>query len=150
MNDQFREAVESLHPKFERLIGGDPYTKGATLPKQGVYLFCENGLPLYVGRSNNIPQRYQNHTGLGSGTNQAALAALIARRETRRPVDYRKGAKQRMLADEKFMNAFRQAQHRVRVMKFQAVEEFDQTRQTLLEVYCAITLKTPYNDFGTH
>ncbi len=48
------------------------------------------------------------------------------------------------------MNAFNAAKKRVRAMEFRAVEESDQTKQALLEVYCAITLKTPHNDFGTH
>jgi len=29
-------------------------------------------------------------------------------------------------------------------------EEVDQTRQALLEIYCAVALATPYNDFATH
>ena len=29
-------------------------------------------------------------------------------------------------------------------------EETDQNRQALLEIYCAVVLGTPYNDFGTH
>ena len=29
-------------------------------------------------------------------------------------------------------------------------EEVDQTRQALLEIYCAVVPETPYNDFGTH
>jgi hypothetical protein len=78
------------------------------------------------------------------------LATLIARDETKRRVDYHKGARGRLLADSAFMDAFRSAKERVRAMEFRAVEEPDQTRQALLEVYCAITLKTPHNDFGTH
>jgi hypothetical protein len=35
-------------------------------------------------------------------------------------------------------------------MEFRAVEECDQTRQALLEIYCAAALSTRYNDFGTH
>jgi hypothetical protein len=150
MSPEFQEAVESLHPKFERLIESAPYARGGLLPKQGVYLFCENGKALYVGRSNNIPQRRRQHTLPSSQTNQAALATLIARDETKRPVDYHKGARGRLLADFAFMGAFGRAKERVRAMEFRAVEERDQTRQALLEVYCAITLKTPHNDFGTH
>jgi hypothetical protein len=48
------------------------------------------------------------------------------------------------------MDAFRRAKERVQRMEFRAVAESDQTRQALLEVYCAITLKTPHNDFNTH
>lgn len=150
MSPEFRRAVESLHSKFELLVGATAHARGNPIPKQGVYLFCENGKSLYVGRSNNIPQRYGQHTRPGSQTNQAALAALIARQETGRPVDYHKGARARLLADIKFMDAFREAKNRVRAMDFRAVEESDQTRQALLEVYCAITLGTPHNDFGTH
>jgi predicted GIY-YIG superfamily endonuclease len=84
MSPEFQEAVESLHPMFERLMDSAPYAKGATLPKQGVYLFCENGKALYVGRSNNIPRRRRQHTQRGSQTNQAALATLMARDETKR------------------------------------------------------------------
>jgi hypothetical protein len=29
-------------------------------------------------------------------------------------------------------------------------EEVDQTRQALLEIYCALVPETPYNDFETH
>jgi hypothetical protein len=150
MNPDFREAVDSLHPKFELLMSAAAYVSGAHLPKQGVYVFCENANALYVGRSNNIQQRRKQHTGDGSQPNQAVFATLIASKETKRIVDYRKGARERRLADDEFMDAFKRAKARVRAMDFRAVEECDQIRQALLEVYCAITLKTEYNDFGTH
>ncbi len=35
-------------------------------------------------------------------------------------------------------------------MDYRCVEETDQTRQALLEAYCAIALSTPYDDFDTH
>ena len=107
MNPEFREAVESLHSAFELLIGADPYTAGTALPEKGVYVFYENGKALYVGRSNNIPQRRRQHIGRSSQTTQAALATLIARKETGRKVDYRKGARERLLSDHEFMHAFR-------------------------------------------
>lgn len=150
MNPRFREAVESLHSAFERLIGCAPFVKGVTLPKQGVYLFREDGKAIYVGRSNNIRSRLRQHINPSSRTNQAALATLISRRELNLPVDYLPGARGRLLANSDFMARFRAAKDRVRAMEFRAVEECDQTRQALLEIYCAITLETPYNDFSTH
>ncbi|MGD0642552.1 MAG: hypothetical protein ABSC22_17555 [Roseiarcus sp.] len=150
MSPEFRQAVEALHIKFEHLIAAAPYAEGASLPKEGVYLFSENGAPFYVGRSNNIPQRRRQHTLRSSQTNQAALAMLIAREATKRAVDYHKGARVRLLADRTFMDVFEKAKERVRKMEFRAVAESDQTKQALLEIYCAITLKTPHNDFGTH
>jgi hypothetical protein len=35
-------------------------------------------------------------------------------------------------------------------MEYRYVEEANQNRQALLEIYCAVVLNTPYNDFGTH
>ena len=147
MSPEFRQAVEKLQSKFELLCGAPPYVAGGSLPKEGVYLFCENGEPLYVGRSDNIPQRRRQHTQSGSRPNQAAFASLLARAETKRPIDYRKGARERLLADDVFMGSFSDAKKRIAKMEFRAVAESDPFKQALLEIYCAITLKTPYNDF---
>ena len=35
-------------------------------------------------------------------------------------------------------------------MDLRYVEETDQVRQCLLEIYAAVVLDTPYNSFGTH
>jgi hypothetical protein len=35
-------------------------------------------------------------------------------------------------------------------MEYRYVEEADQNSQALLEIYCAVVLQTPYNDFNTH
>ncbi len=39
---------------------------------------------------------------------------------------------------------------RMRAMSIRAVEEVDSNRQALLEMYVAISLATPYNDFNNH
>jgi hypothetical protein len=150
MNRKFQQAADSLLPAFQRLIDAAPYAKGQKLPKQGVYLFCQKGEAVYVGRSNNIPQRRGHHTRPSAPTNQAALAVLIARKKLKLKVEYKKGARERLHKNQEFMNAFAEAKKLVRTMEFRAVEERDQTRQALLEIYCAITLDARYNDFGTH
>jgi hypothetical protein len=38
----------------------------------------------------------------------------------------------------------------MRDMDYRCVREDDPTKQALLEIYCAVVLGTPYNDFGTH
>lgn len=147
MSPEFRAIVEQLHEKCERLMAADPYGKGMTLPVKGVYLFRENGVDLYVGRSNNIPRRYDNHR---RGTvNQAAFAGLLAREELGIKRTYEPGAKVRA-SEPKFVEAFRKGKERVSAMEFRAVEENEQIRQALLEIYCAVTLGTRYNGFGTH
>jgi hypothetical protein len=52
--------------------------------------------------------------------------------------------------DVAFAAAFTDAKARVRAMHVQFVEETDSLRQALLEIYVAVVLGTPYNDFNTH
>ncbi len=88
MNKQFRQHIESLHPSFEVLISSEPFQFASlpkVLPKAGVYLFSEGEHHLYVGRTNNIRKRLQQHC-----------------------------------------------------------------RQALLEMYVAVALAAPYNDFDNH
>jgi hypothetical protein len=54
------------------------------------------------------------------------------------------------MLDPAFAAAFIDAKERIRAMGYRYVEETDQTRQALLEIYCAVVLNTPYNDFATH
>jgi len=54
-----------------------------------------------------------------------------------------------LMLDPAFAAAFSAAKQ-LRAMEFRYVEETDQNRQALLEIYCAVVLDTPYNDFGTH
>jgi len=55
-----------------------------------------------------------------------------------------------LAATSSFVEAFTAAKFRIQQMAYRHVEETEQTRQALLEPYCAIVLETPYNDFDTH
>ena len=54
------------------------------------------------------------------------------------------------MQDQKFAAAFVAAKLKMQEMDYRYVEEQDQVRQALPEIYCAVVLKTPFNDFGTH
>ena len=54
------------------------------------------------------------------------------------------------MLDPAFAAAFNAAKERIRAMEYRYVEEENQNKQALLEIYCAVVLETPYNDFGTH
>jgi hypothetical protein len=123
------------------------------MPQSGVYLFTETGRYLYVGRSNGLRNRYGRHCRPGATYRQAAFAFQLAREATgRTQAAYRAGAGSRagLMLDPAFAAAFTAAKERIRQMEYRYVEEADQNRQALLEIYCAVVLATPYNDFGTH
>ena len=151
MDSKFAALVEHLAPKLAQLLARPAVSNGAlprTMPRSGIYLFTENRRHLYVGRSNDLRSRFRNHCG---GTERAApFAFLLAREATGRTrASYRTGADSRagLMGDPVFAAAFSAAKERIRTMEFRYVEETDQNRQALLEIYCSVVLGTPYNDF---
>lgn len=155
MNENFSSVIESLHPSFQSLMAMTPVKFSGLprdVPSQGVYLFSENERHLYVGRSNSMRRRFGQHCRDGSQQNQAVLAFKIARQETGlvQPA-YVQGPNSRigLLSNEDFASAFSKAKHYLRQLDIRYVQETDQRRQALLEMYCAISLNCPYNDFGT-
>jgi uncharacterized protein (UPF0297 family) len=123
-----------------------------SIPKAGVYLFSEGGKHLYVGRSNRLRARIRRHCGDGIAWRGAAFAFRLARETTGKlKASYRTdGSRPHLMTDPAFVKAFRDAKQRIRNMKIRCVEEADPCRQALLEIYVALALKAPYNDFNTH
>ena len=156
MNPKFAVLVETLAPKLDRLLAMPPLAYGSLprdMPRSGVYLFTEAGRHLYVGRSNTLRGRYGRHCRPGATHRQAAFAFQLAREVTSHTqATYRAGPGSRtgLALDPVFFAAFTAAKERIRRMEYRYVEEADQNRQALLEIYCAVVLGTPYNDFGTH
>ena len=60
------------------------------------------------------------------------------------------GSRAALIGDSKFGPAFSRAKARLAEMDLRFVEETDPVRQALLEIYTAVALKTPYNDFDNH
>ena len=117
---------------------------------KGVYLISENGLPLYVGRSNKLGTRLRGHAQRSHYT--ATFAFLLARKETGKKPTYKpEGSRANLLKnDPHFSDVFDRARGRIKQMDVQIVEESDPTRQALLEIYTAFVTEAPYNSFDNH
>jgi hypothetical protein len=156
MDKKFAALVDTLAPKLDQLLMMPPFHSGAlprNMPVSGIYLFSENGQHLYVGRSNVLRKRYSRHCRPSAPPNAASFAFLLARRTTGKlTATYRvgEGSRDGLMLDPEFAAAFTAAKDRIRKMEYRYVEEVDQNCQALLEIYCAVVLGTPYNDFGTH
>ncbi len=128
----------------------------ATLPREvpqaGIYLFSDAGKNLYVGRTNTIRKRLQNHCRPSSGHNSATFAFRLAREITglSQATYTAKGSRQELEHDPKFSPIFIKQKERVRNMNVQFVSEPDPMRQALLEMYAAVSLDTPHNNFDNH
>lgn len=156
MHPRFAAVADSLHSSYERLIASAPMPAGHRWPREqvrGVYLFSEGDLPLYVGRTNHVQRRHGLHSRPSAQHNQAVFAFKLARHETgnlRPAYTSGEGSRKFLAADPAFSKVFTAAKARVRAMDFRWVEETDPVRQCLLEVYVAVVLETPYNDFDNH
>jgi predicted GIY-YIG superfamily endonuclease len=153
MHPRFAKASNSLDLSYRMLMKMKPVTIGTMpkdMPTQGVYLFSEGKKHLYVGRSNKLHKRPLRHCGTHR---MAAFAFRLAREATGfiKP-SYKSGGESRdgLMKNRRFVKEFDRAKERIRKMDLRFVEEGDQTRQVLLEIYCAVALKAPYNDFNTH
>ena len=155
MNEIFRSHVEAMEPSFKALLKMAP-VQGSGLPidvpLRGIYLFSEGEKHLYVGRSNRIRKRLQDHCRPSSGHNSATFAFRIAREVTGilEATYSTKGSRAELEKDPVFSEAFAEARARVRAMDIRYVEESEPMRQAILEMYVALSLETPYNDFDNH
>lgn len=155
MHAKFTSITDSLPEAVQKLCQCKPIETDSlkqTKELKGIYLFSEAGKNLYVGRTNNIQKRFRLHTNPSSQQNQATFAFRLAREFTGQlSASYRPGSGSRkgLIEDPNFLAAFNAAKARIRAMEFRFVEEPDPIRQTLLEVYCAMILDTPYNSFQT-
>jgi hypothetical protein len=155
MNPTFRSHIDTLPSGLDRLLAMKPETVSSLskqVPRRGIYLFSEGSRHLYVGRSNRLRQRVCNHGKPTATWRQAAFAFRLAREATgKTKASYRpEGSRQELMKDPVFLAAFQQAKARIAQMDVRYVEEADPIRQCLFEIYVAVTLGTPHNDFDNH
>lgn len=150
MNPVFEEFVKSLEKKYQELINSKSLMIDEIPKKPGIYLFSENNKPLYVGRTKNLRRRRKDHTN--PIFTQAPFAFRLAREKTGNiKATYKtKGSREDLMSKKSFQKAYKDSMQRIGRMKFQCIVETDPIMQTLLEVYVAVVLDTPYNDFDTH
>ena len=155
MNPKFRIVVSDLDQKFKRLLSMPPAkldTLPRAMPKQGVYLLSQGSRHLYVGRTNRLRHRLQEHGRSSADHFSATFAFLIARHKTgrTRAAYTKEGARAKLAASPGFGRAFARARERVARMDVRWVAEPRQVRQALLEIYAATVLGTKYNRFKTY
>ena len=77
----FQHLVDKLPRLLDQLVSSParPWSDLGTLPEKGIYVFYENGSPIYVGRTNHMRARLRNHGRPSSGHESATFAFLLAR-----------------------------------------------------------------------
>lgn len=128
------------------------------LPDRGVYVFYENTKPkpVYVGRSNKMRERIQQHGRNSSKHNSASFAFLLAVDSAQEQgIDCQSRSRAELERDKEFKPLFSDAKQRIQQMQCRVVEVTDAIEQAVFEIYAALELGTTrdqggYNDFETH
>jgi hypothetical protein len=150
MDPVFERFVSSLENKFQELISSEPMQINETPKDPGIYLFSENDIHLYVGRTKNLRRRRKYHININAL--DAPFAFRLAREDTgNKKATYSKvGSRKDLLSNSVFLNSYKSAMNRIDKMDYRCVVESDPVKQALLEIYVSIVLKSPHNDFDTH
>ena len=123
MNESFKKLIEEM-PGLLQSLESKPFRTRDNLvgiPEQGVYVFYENNKALYVGRSNRLKERIQEHSRPSSKKNSATFAfnIAIAGKEMAR---YRDITRKELEQISGFNRGFVKAKKRVSKMKIRVVQ----------------------------
>ena len=153
LNEEFKMLVAKLPSLLEQLVNSPrkPWSDLGNIPKKGIYVFFENGDPLYVGRSNRMKKRIKEH-GWKSSTHHSAQFAFNLAKKAAEEIGIDIGRRRDELKkDATFARLFIEAKERISRMSIRVVEINDPIIQTNFEVYSSLALgTTQYKDFDTH
>ena len=152
MDPKFEQHVNEVERLHETLMAMPPVTRDnlGACDYPGVYLFTENGIHLYVGRTKRpLKTRLMEHTR--PSVKDAPFAFRLTREATgKTEVTYEAGnGRRELLQEEEFLTALNQQKSRIAEMGIRYVKVADPTVQALLEIYTATVLGTPHNEFTT-
>ncbi len=153
MSKTFDQIIAKM-PKLFKELESKPFLTRANLariPEQSIYVFYENNKAIYVGRSNRMKERIQEHGRQSSDNYSATFALRLAKEEYgRNHVIPKSMTNKDLLNLSDFKLLFSRAKERVAGMKIRVLKSEDQVEQTLFEIYAQLELNTKYNDFTTH
>ncbi len=153
MNEKFQKHIAKLPLLLEQLKSCKQITGSnlSQVPVQGIYVFIEKDIPIYVGRTNRMKKRLKEHGGQTSGHNKASFAFRLAKEKAKnKGIDIQNCKRKDLQANPEFATIFKNERQRVASMNIKYVEIIDPIEQCLFEVYASMVFGTPYNDFNNH
>jgi predicted GIY-YIG superfamily endonuclease len=150
MKSDFDSILINVKKLHEELIKMTPVFHGnlGDCNFSGVYLFTENKVHLYMGRTRGLRKRLMQHAS--AGANSAPFALRLTREITGHKATYKKaGSIKELMTDGAFLEEFKRQQARVAQMEIRYIRVDDDLEQALLEIYSSTVLETPHNEFRT-
>ena len=153
MSKEWNDLVKQMPTLLKQLMSQPlrSWNNRGLLPQKGVYVFYEDGKPVYVGRTNTMSRRLNEHGNPSSRHNSATFAFNIAKRKAKKQGMNTQLKRSQLEVDPAFSKLFLEAKTRVSKMPVRVIEISEPITQTLFEVYAVMCLDTrEYNDFDTH
>jgi len=118
MNAKFEEIINQIPDLMQQLVDS-PFRQRdslADIPKKGIYVFYEDEKPIYVGRTNRMKVRIQEHGRRSSYHNTATFAFILAKEiANEQAIDIDRNRNE-LEADSAFNNIFLEQKERVSKM----------------------------------
>jgi hypothetical protein len=156
MKGEFNEIISKFPERLEKLKASQSFSRDelkSMSEEQGIYVFYEQSIPMYVGRSGRkgrFKTRIQEHSRPSSGHGTATFAFMIAKEDAEQDGINIEKSRHNLENEPSFAELYQQAKVRVSNMQIKVIEIDDPIEQTLFEVYAALELNTPYNEWDTH
>ena len=152
MNAKFDKMIDQLPLLLDQLVKSPSKNRDTlgALPQKGIYLFYENECPIYVGRSNRIKERLQEHSRPSSTHTSATFAFNLAKKAAiEKEMDVNNIPRVHLEKDSDFSSLFSEAKEKVSRMSIKVIEIDDPIIQTIFEVYVSVKFNT-FNEFDNH
>lgn len=152
MNEQFVRHAERMPSLYKQLMQSDelPLVPQASWKKLGaIYVFFHNGKAEHVGRTRNLQTRIRGH--LAASHYSASFAFKKTRSIMNAKATYKpEGSRAKLFADPDFRAAFDAERLRLKGMTMRYLAVTSPVDQYLLELYAAMEMGLPLDEFDTH
>lgn len=138
--------------KLKEFENSQPIKKDDLPNVAGIYVFYKYGQPIYVGRTDRIRQRIQEHVRPSSGSGSATFAFNLAKIDYVKNFGEIKSTRTELEIDDKFSSIFKEKKKYLSDCEYKILEIENDILQTMIEPYLAYKLGTYpiYNTFENH
>jgi|SRR5208337_305755 len=155
MSDDILQVDQKMHEMMKNLLAAPLLSRKnlKSIPPRGLYVFYEDGNPIYVGISgkNRMKDRIMGHSHKSGGPNSATFAFNIAKKDAEKKGINIKLSRPVLAKIPQFAELYTRSKERVSKMQIRVIEINNPNYRALFEIYAALVLNTmEYNSFETH
>jgi predicted GIY-YIG superfamily endonuclease len=153
MKGEFEAIIKKFPGWLDLLQKKSPLTRDdlSQVPDQGIYVYYnKENHPVYVGRSDRMKTRLQEHSRPSSGHTSATFAYLKARKMWKENHPEESRSRKELENDDDFSVVYNEMKKELAAMNVRVIEIVNPAEQALFEIYASLELGTPFNAWENH